>query len=815
MHALFKTPSQKLKNTWQRDKPASTHINVLGHVDPVTLIDKNASLIRLFRLEGFDVATQSAFEIDRLKNHLNRLWKQFSSEFAVTTWLVREEASDFLDGTFDAPFADSLNAAYRTQLKNQRLLRNTWVLAVMTKLPEGALHKTQSWFKRLNQKFVQAAQVQAQQKLLSKLNAATNQILSHFDVYQIRVLGTFERNGQTFSESLSFLARLLNPNAQPVPLVCMGADTLLIQSRLFFNAKNGLIEWRGFDGSSRVGAMITIKEYANFTRADLLEDLLQLKQPFVLTQSYRFYDRMQAKQVLKAQVDDFVQTEEDAISQTESLTDALDDTASGEVGLGCHHFTLLCLAKNREELNAQVSSIITHLSHLDILSVREDLLSECGFWAQLPGNFAYLPRPAVISTQNFAAFSSFHNTAIGQRLNNHWGEAVAVLETHTHSPYYFNFHHRDVGNTLIFGSMGSGKTALMGFLLAQSLKFGGKRIVFDKDRGLEILVRALKGHYSVIKPGVSTGFNPCQLPDTLENRTFLAVLFRKMLTTYRDDWDEAATAFVTKAIDGLYTLPVAQRQLCHLAPYFGLKTPGSLRVCWDVWHSGGEHAWVFDNATDNLNLDPSLLGFELGQLLSLDSVKIPLCLYLLHRIHLALQGERGGIFIDEGWQLLDDDVFKKEINDWGRTPRKKNRFLCLATQSANDAAKTAVCGALNESASNKLFFPNPSAQRETYIEALGLLEPEFHYIQTLDESRRFFLLNHGKGKDSVIVRAPLDGMRELAVLSGRDSSLHLLDSLRAQYGDDSAVWLPHFYAQLSSSSLDVPSPLADRHAQTA
>jgi type IV secretion system protein VirB4 len=108
--------------------------------------------------------------------------------------------------------------------------------------------------------------------------------------------------------------------------------------------------------------------------------------------------------------------------------------------------------------------------------------------------------------------------------NNFWG-----LRNHSNtigSPYYFNFHFNDVGNCLCFGTMGSGKTTLIGFLLTQSLKFGGKRIVFDKDRGFEILVRALGGNYEILKPGINTGFNPCQLPDTRKQK-FLNALFKR------------------------------------------------------------------------------------------------------------------------------------------------------------------------------------------------------------------------------------------------------------------------------------------------
>ena len=42
-------------------------------------------------------------------------------------------------------------------------------------------------------------------------------------------------------------------------------------------------------------------------------------------------------------------------------------------------------------------------------------------------------------------------------------------------------------------------------------KAGATQVIFDKDRGLEILVRALGGAYAPLKFGQPTGFNPLAL----------------------------------------------------------------------------------------------------------------------------------------------------------------------------------------------------------------------------------------------------------------------------------------------------------------
>ena len=57
---------------------------------------------------------------------------------------------------------------------------------------------------------------------------------------------------------------------------------------------------------------------------------------------------------------------------------------------------------------------------------------------------------------------------------------------------------------------------------------GATQVIFDKDRGLEILVRALGGEYFPLKNGVPTGFNPLQLPITPANIEFFKLWLRAL-----------------------------------------------------------------------------------------------------------------------------------------------------------------------------------------------------------------------------------------------------------------------------------------------
>ena len=74
---------------------------------------------------------------------------------------------------------------------------------------------------------------------------------------------------------------------------------------------------------------------------------------------------------------------------------------------------------------------------------------------------------------------------------------------------------------MIIGPTGAGKTVLLNFLCAQSQKFRCRLFFFDKDRGAEIFIRAIRGRYMVPDIAKVSGFNPFQLSDNNENRSFL------------------------------------------------------------------------------------------------------------------------------------------------------------------------------------------------------------------------------------------------------------------------------------------------------
>jgi type IV secretion system protein VirB4 len=429
------------------------------------------------------------------------------------------------------------------------------------------------------------------------------------------------------------------------------------------------------------------------------------------------------------------------------------------------------------------------LADIGAVAVREDVNLEPAFWGQFPGNEVYLVRRAMISTANAAGFLSLHGFPLGRADGNHWGDAAALFETTSATPYYFNFHENDLGNFTVIGPSGSGKTVVLNFLAAQAQRFGPRTVIFDKDRGAEIFVRAMDGHYARLSAGQATGFNPLQLPDTHGNRAFLRDWIGTLLRA--DSGEEMR--IVAEAVEACFEHDPSFRRLRHFRELLaGSRRPqeGDLVSRLAPWIGAGEHAWLFDHQDDRLDLSRKLIGFDMTALLDNPRLRTPTMLYLFHRIDERLSGAPALILIDEGWKALDDPVFTGRIRDWMKTLRKRNALVGFGTQSARDALQSSISSAIVEQTATGIFMPNAKARAEDYCGGFGLSEHELELIRALPAHSRCFLVRHAN--HSVVVRLDLSGLPEvLTVLSGRESSVRRLDALRAIHGDDPEGWYAH------------------------
>jgi type IV secretion system protein VirB4 len=795
----------------RRELAAGRHIPYAAHVAPEVIVTSAGDYLQTFRMSGASFESADDETLNNWHERLNVTWRNVASpNVALWTHVIRRRDTPSFTSSKAGGFAERLAGRYQARLSTETLMVNELYLTLVFRPVTGAAPTLVSRFlsrrSAPSARMERAASLEACAKLRQTLTASLAR-------YEPELLGVYADGNRHCSSLLEFLGLLLNGEWQRFPLPRAPLAEMLATSRMLFGSET--LEYRT-PTRTRLGAVLGIKEYPTPTVVGMYDAILAAPFAFILTQSFTFLNKATGQGLLQRQHARMANAGDFAVSQAEELVDALDALTSNEFVMGDHHFTLQVLADVPEgvseaerftPLNDQVALARALLADTGMTVAREDLALEAAFWAQLPGNFADRPRKAPITSRNFAAMVSFHNYPTGRAAGNHWGDALALLMTSSRSPYYFSLHatdpkdpdggsRKDTGHTFVCGPTGSGKTVFVGFMLAMLARHGVTQVVFDKDRGLEILVRALGGTYLPLKNGAPTGFNPLQLTPSPANIEFLKLWLRSLVRgnavlSVREEAD------LDHALRGTLALEPEARRLSRLIEFTDATRGDGLHARLSRWCASaqGDYAWAFDNRADTLVSRISgtrLFGADVTEFLDNDIIRSPVTLYLFHVIRTLLDGRRFVCWADEFSRLLADPAFEQFAKDGLKVWRKLNGVFCAATQSPSDALGSGIARTIIEQTPTKILFPNSDAHPQEYIEGFGLSEREFKLIkEQLEPGSRMFLVK--QGHYSVVCQLDLKGFtNELSVISGRASSVERLYSIMEKTGPAPERWLPVF-----------------------
>jgi len=778
-------------------------------VDENTVLLRDGSVMSAIQVPGllFETEDSAALNAHAATREV-MLRSALDSRFVMYHHVIRRRVEVELEAEFPDALSRHIDARWKERLAGGSLFINDQFVTLIRRPARGKTGLPE----RLSKMFSRAGkeELAADPKDIRSLRAAISALVASLSAYGASVLGEYAAQGSatggTHSEILELLSALYNGEMRPVRRPADEAD--IGQMLPYRRASFGLdaMELRG-SAAPDFAAILGLKDYPEATSPGLLDGLLRLPYEMVVTESYAPNERTTARERIDLALRRSRSVDEEAAAERGEMMAARDALGSGGLGFGDHHLTVLVREADLARLDDAMAACSAALADTGAIAVREDTNLEPAFWAQFPGNEEYIVRRAMISSANMAGFGSFHGFALGQAAGNHWGDAVTLLETTSATPFFFNFHNGDLGNFSVIGPSGSGKTVVMNFLAAQAQKFSPRTILFDKDRGAELFIRGIGGRYDRIAPGVPTGFNPLSLPDTPANRAFLRDWLGVLLKA--EGPEELAT--LSAAVDATYANDPSLRRLRHFKELLAgarRPQPGDLADRLGAWIGEGEHAWLFDNARDQLDLSARVLGFDMTALLENPRLRTPVMMYLFHRIDERLDGQPTMILIDEGWKALDDEVFAARIRDWLKTLRKRNALVGFATQSARDALDSRISTALVEQTATMIFMPNARARYEDYCEGFGLTDHELALIRSLPAHSRCFLVRQPDA--SVVVRLDLSNAPEvLTILSGRESAVRRLDGLRDTLGEAPAAWFP------ALTGTPWPGDPAPEHAEAA
>lgn len=756
----------------------------------VVKLSKGLGYCCTFEAEGIDFETCGGDSIDRYNFELEKAIRSLEPGCQIWAHKVKSKALEDFTPDLSNKVCKWISDQYLRKIQSSGFVKTRLFITIIHKPSETAgANKFTDFVKR------EQNAIQATEEMAARYAAATAS-------YRLTRLRQKEGRGASISECLSFYAFLVNGYWEDIPVTTRLANHLISASRLTFAEASGVIKIDLPNETTRFASCIEPRVYPTQSSPVLLSDLLYSQQDFIETQSFSILGNSDAADKMRRQRSRMVSGGEASVDEIRDIAQVIDELRAQRVSAGEYHYSLAVFSESLAQIKRDRTEIKSILGKADFKTVDQTTIPEAAWFFQCPGNVRMRARTALMTSRNFASLAPQHTFMRGKRDGNPWGQAICLFNSPSGQPYYFNFHssNRDqdntddkiAGNTVIFGSTGTGKTTLEAFLICCLTRYGGCTMVLDMDRSTEIVIRAIGGTYKSFLRGAPTGMNPFQWKDTPTNRAFCKRLTTLCVTrSAKHELTIEEENRLATAVDTVYLLPHQSRRLGIVAQNLPASGGNSLAERLRRWVGDGDLAWVLDNPTDNLSLESgSVFGFDYSEFIDDAEVSGIFVLCMLQASETFKDGRPFVLIMEEFWKPLGTPALEEFVKDQLKTIRKENGLVVLTTQQPDDVTRTTLAKTAVQQTQTAIFLPNPKAYWDDY-QQFGLTADEFDIVKNLPEDSRCFLVKQG-GK-SAVCKFDLGGLDDvLNILSGNKENVLKLDLIRERVGDVAADWLPVF-----------------------
>jgi type IV secretion system protein VirB4 len=628
------------------------------------------------------------------------------------------------------------------------------------------------WLPRYNRSLRNAFLNEAAVELDNAVTAILQTIRQNYNAQRLSIVERRPDPGAPpvfYSEPMEFLGEITNLQLEQFPVSKMNLSKQLTSHQLTFGFN--AFESKSNAGTRRFGALMSVKQYHEVT-PETADHLLQCPIELVVTQSFNFIPHRRALKQYKEQKVVFEISNDGISSKISGLDDMLKSNRSRSTDF-CDQQTLVTVVVDEyRQLEEEVLKVQQSFADMGLIAIREDIkLEEC-FWAQLPGNFEFVRRKSPISSSKVAGFSRLNLFPGGNEKGNHWGEAVAVIPTTVKTPYFFNFHHRDNGHTLVcdFNSFNDqAGSILLNFLITSALKFEGRLYVFDRQRSTQLLFDKLEGKYHRFaldgdrKYARALAINPFALENSPRNQSFLLAWSTTLLAA---DFPLTDTRKETlyAAIERLYQMPAENR---HLEGFVHLvaAADAELAAGFSDFTGKGKFAHLFSSSPESLDLQSALHAFDMDPILRHTQCTVPVFAYLMHRIITAIDGKPTIIVLHDAFNLLENGFFAPRLESLLEMLQQNNVMLVCVTQHPETATGKASFATFSQHAATRLYVPDDIAIAYTSL-VPGLTVHDARTLLRMARQKGDFLLK--QQNETVGLRINLEDLEDIKSIFAHD-----------------------------------------------
>ena len=695
-------------------------------VAPGVILNKDGSLQKTFRFRGKDAFSATQEELLITASQLNNVLKRLSGDWAVFVESRRIKSTDYPSKTFPDTITKMMELERKTYFGQGDHYISEYYFTLLYLPPEDKYDRMANAFLEKESRAAEREHDRVQEHLKT-FSTEVNRI---FSLYR-EVMSECEELSD--DETLTYLHNCISTKRTIIktPEVPMFLDCILYDSPLTGGLKPAL----GAGKDKKYLGVISINGFPTSVFPGILDELNRMNIEYRWCNRYIPMDKQDGVKVLSnirrewfasrktlfTMLKETITKSESAMVENTALDryhdaqSALDELQDDVCSFGYFSATVIVANHDEKILENQIRLVEKTINAKGFTTVVEDLNAVGAWMGSLPGMARANIRWPIMSSLNLSYIFPISAVWAGEAWNKHLQEpALMQAETSGNTPFRFNLHYNDVGNAMIVGPIGSGKSVLLNTIEMHCRGYKDSRVyIFDKGGSCRTVTAGVGGEfYDLGNEENSIAFQPLRYIDQ-ENERIWASEWLQMI--YLQEGVKLTPELKGEIWDALNSLANSVADERTLSGFYMLVQSKFLRDAIEPFirpissiSDGGPYGNLFDANQDTLT-ERSWQAFEMGELMNKKAANMPLLQYLFHVIEKRCKGQPTFIFLDECWVFLDNPLFQEKIREWFKTMRKNNVSVVFATQNLTDISQSKIAPAILESCYTRIFLPNPNA----------------------------------------------------------------------------------------------------------
>ncbi len=759
-----------------------------AYYDAETIITKNGEVLQTIKVDGFDYnpdCLKGGIDLrDCIREAISKSFHDDSFAVWISTVRSRRNYQQAANFKTDNQLAWLMEKHWLNLRRYDCQYSNDVYITILKEAQTARIGGALGFLRGLSPSMERNYRMSYLKHSAAELRSACDSFMEHLQDFKATRLTIENKSGVYYSQHLPFFARLLGMPDMEYPVD--EVDLSVILSDYTHTLGSGTVEVRG--GNIRqYGTILTIK---NFLEApgSLLDFFLQLPLEFIVTQSMNFLPAKVAVNPYRPIAEKFTLSG-DAITQEKSgVLSMLEANADNKKAYVEQQVNVSIFSESVEELEQTVEKVIKGLNELGFLSFREDIGLEDAYYAQLPGNFAFIKRARPINTAYAGEFANIQSFPSG-RPENPWGDAISIIPNRYGTPYFFNFHSGDSGHTLVLSENRDQKNSSANFLLCQAGRNDTRIISLDISASTCCPLLAMGG--SIVGINEDYCINPLKLPDNTSNRNFCSYWIGSILSLNGITVNAGLQQAVKTIVQKIMKNETGGRNLTAIADMLKVAGADKEAAAFEKWLQ----KYPFNKAEGEIDLSGHITCLSLEHIAKDKTLLSPVVMYLLHIINSRITGQPTIIVLDEAFRMLSEPVIQAIIPPMLDSLTQKNALMLFTSSNPHELAHTKTMRQIMDKMATSLIF-NISYVEENLRQGLNLHDHEIAVLQNLKSVEGEALLRN----DSLNLVLLLNLRNMTDVKSILESDAKTFDSLKetlARIPDRENNWLLEFLKEES------------------